>query len=127
MSTFVALSPADCTYLLDLIEDMDSDTIYTAHQRGYTVPKLESIRDGARGARLAYQDVTYLLELIEDDQDPQFEQQRAMVQSALEEIQDLQTKHRQTRETIDQQREARRSRRQPTEALQQHFAHTDAI
>ena len=121
MSQFVALTPEDCKYLLDLIQEMDSDTPYTAKQRGYTIPKLRKIAANPDTARLAHQDIRYLLELIEDDEAPEFEQQRAMTQATLLEIQALVQANFELMRDIDEQREARRARRTPGSSLQQHF------
>lgn len=134
MSQFVQLSPADCKYLLDLIEEIDKDTAFTARQRGFTIPKLKKLSNDPASARLAYQDVTYLLELIEDDElsdaeQPGIEQQRAMTQSMLLEIQSLQQRKADEIRSIEDQRESRRARRRrpPVEnELQAHFAHTSA-
>ena len=129
MSQFVQLSKDDCNYLLNLINEIDLDTAYTARQRGYTIPKLGRIANDAKSARLAFQDVEYLLELIEDDdlvdaEEPGIEQQRAMTQAALLEIQALQNQRASEIQNIEDQRAARKGRRRPAEALQEHFEHT---
>ncbi len=131
MSQFVQLSIEDCTYLLNLIEEIDSDTAYTARQRAYTVPKLQRIAHDPRSARLAYQDVDYLLELLEDDdltdaEQPGIEQQRAMTQGALLEIQQLQAARASEIQNIEDQRAARKARRRPVESLQEHFEQVSA-
>ena len=121
---FVELTKEDCHYLLELIQVMDADTKYTERQRGYTIPKLQRIAKDPRSARLAFQDVDYLLELIEDDDLPESEQQREMTRTCLLEIQKLQSARFSEQENIEQQREARRARRSPATALQAHFAKT---
>ena len=128
MSQFVQLSTEDTTYLLNLIEEIDADTVYTARQRAYTVPKLQRIANDPRSARLAYQDVDYLLELLEDDdltdaEQPGIEQQRAMTQGALLEIQQLQAQRASEIQNIEDQRAARKARRRPLGVpdLQEHF------
>jgi hypothetical protein len=114
---FVQLSKDDCTYLLDLINTMDSTTLFTAKQRIYTVPKLVAIAKDPRSARLAYQDVDYLLDLIEDDEQaciscPQeTEQTRAMAQAQLLEIQALQKRKFEETKDIESQRAQRRAKR----------------
>ena len=118
---FVQLSVEDCTYLLTLIQEMDSDTAYTARQQGYTRPKLEKIAKDSSSARLAYQDVDYLLELIEDDEDEGCEQQRLMTLQCILEIQTLQQAKFEETKSIETQREARRARRSPVQSLQKHF------
>lgn len=123
MSNFVQLAAEDCTYLLNLIAELDSSTPYTAKQRGYTIPKLEKIARDGRSARLAYQDVDYLLELIEDDDLPETEQQREMTRSVILEIQSLQNQRAEETRNISEQRELRKARRRPLEALQEHFQH----
>ena len=122
--TFVQLTPDDCIYLLTLIAEMDDKTTYTERQRGYTVPKLQKIKNAPDSARLAYQDVDYLLELIEDDDVVEFEQARAMAQAQLIEIQKLQNARFEENKNIEEQRHARKLRRRPltTEDLQEHFA-----
>lgn len=131
---FVQLSQEDCSYLLSLIANMDSGTDYTEKQRGYTVPKLERIWKDPDNHRLAFQDVDYLLELLEDEEsaireyqleDPQ-EQQREMTRSQLLAIQELQRKQKETFTSVRKQREARIAKRAPSEALQAHFARTTA-
>ena len=118
---FVQLSAEDCTYLLTLIQEMDSDTAYTTRQRGYTIPKLEKIAKDPSSARLAYQDVDYLLDLIEDDEDEGCEQQRLMTLQCILDIQALQQAKFEETRSIDTQREARRARRSPIQSLQEHF------
>ena len=124
MSQFVQLENADCTYLLELIADMDADTKYTERQRSYTVPKLSKIAKDPRSARLAFQDVEYLLDLIEDDEAPELEQQREMTKQAIEAIRDLQTSRFEENRDIESQRESRRAKRAPVQALSEHFEHT---
>jgi hypothetical protein len=118
---FVQLAKDDCTYLLNLIEEMDSETLYTARQRGYTVPKLERIQNDPRSSRLAFQDVEYLLDLMEDDDFSEVEQQREMTRACILEIQRLQQLKQEETRGIEEQREQRRARRQPVNALQEHF------
>ncbi len=118
---FVQLTPDDCTYLLNLIQEMDSETIYTQRQRGYTVPKLQKIQLDSRSARLAFQDVEYLLDLIDDDDLPEVEQQREMTRATILEIQQLQIQKQEETRGIEEQRELRRARRRPVESLQEHF------
>lgn len=124
MSQFVQLSPEECQYLLDLIQSMDADTVYTQRQRSYTVPKLEKIQKEPRAARLAYQDVDYLLDLIEDDDLPEVEFQREMARATILEIQNLQTQRLEETKNIESQRALRRARRNPGPELQKHFEKT---
>jgi hypothetical protein len=126
MSNFVQLSTDDCKYLLELIADIDMDIKFTERQRGYTIPKLQKISRDPRNARLAFQDVDYLLELIEDDEDPAVEQQREMTRAALLEIQTLQSARATELENIEEQRAVRRARRSPEKNLQEHFEHVQA-
>ena len=123
-SKFIQLASEDCAYLLTLIETMDKDIVYTARQRSYTLPKLIKIQADARSGQLAWQDVEYLLELIEDDDLPEVEQQRLMTQEKLLEIQQLQARARESARSIEQQRELRRSRRK---GLQSHFERTGPV
>lgn len=125
-SSFVQLTPEDCTFLIDLIVTMDGDTSYTEKQRGYTLPKLRKIQNDPRSGRLAYQDVDYLLELIEDDDLPEAEQQRFMTQEKLTAIKELQDRRFEATRDIEQQRELRRARRNSASALSSHFEHTSA-
>lgn len=118
---FVQLTTEDTQYLLNLIAEMDSDTAYTARQRAYTVPKLEKISIDSRSARLAFQDVEYLLELLEDDDLPEFEQQREMTRLTLQDIQTLQNQRADETRNIEQQRQLRKARRQPLQSLAEHF------
>lgn len=108
---FVQLGKDECTYLLNLIEEMDSATPFTERQRGYTVPKLQRIQAEPRSARLAYQDVKYLLELIEDDELEELEQIRGMAKQTLYEIEALQAQKTEEMRSKDEQREFRRLRR----------------
>ena len=124
---FVQLTKEDCQYLLNLIEEMDSDTAYTARQRGYTVPKLQKIQKDPRSARLAYQDVDYLLDLIEDDDLGEVEQYREMARASLLEIQTLQSQRFEETKNIETQREQRRARRNPSIVLAEHFEHTTPV
>lgn len=126
MSQFVQLTSQDCQYLLELIEDMDSGTKYTERQRGYTVPKLKKILQDPRSSKLAYQDVEYLLDLIEDDDLPEYEQQREMTRGILLDIQNLQQSRFEETRDVENQREARRAKRNPSQRLQEHFARTSA-
>lgn len=125
-TTFVQLSADECTYLLSLIEEMDSESKYTEKQRGYTIPKLQRIIKDPRSARLAYQDVDYLLELCEDDELYEFEQIRGMAQQTLAEIQSLQNARFNETKDIERQRNARKARRNPVGSLQSHFGRTQA-
>lgn len=127
MAKFVQLSKDECTYLLDAIKEMDADTRYTARQREYTVPKLARILENPQSARLHDRDISYLLELIEDDDAPQFEQIRLMTQNTLEEIKSLKTERAAELEDVDKQRQLRRARRQPIENLQEHFERTEVV
>jgi hypothetical protein len=118
---YIELDGADCTYLLSLIEEMDSETAYTARQRQYTVPKLKLIQVNPSSKRLAHQDVEYLLDLIEDDDLEECEQQRLMTQEKLVKIDELQSHAADQRRSIEDQRALRRARRQPARELQKHF------
>ena len=118
---FVQLTKDDCIYLLNLIEEMDSSTLYTERQRGYTVPKLQKIGADPRTARLAYQDVEYLLDLLDDDDLEETEQQREMTRACILQIQALQVQKQEESKGIEEQRELRRTRRRPVESLQEHF------
>ena len=121
MSQFVQLSKEDCQYLLDLIQIMDSDTAYTARQRSYTVPKLQKIQVNAKEARLAFQDVDYLLDLMEDDTRESHEQQREMTHQCVLNIQALQNARFEETRDIESQRELRRARLNPERALNEKF------
>ena len=121
MSQFVQLSKEDCQYLLELIADMDSDTAYTARQRSYTVPKLQKIQVNAKETRLAFQDVDYLLDLMEDDTRESHEQQREMTRQCVLDIQTLQNARFEETRDIESQRELRRARLNPERALQEKF------
>ena len=118
---FIELDAQDCAYLLGLIQDIDFDTPYTTRQRGYTIPKLVQIAADPSSRRLAFQDVEYLLDLLEDDDLPETEQLRGMIQVKLEEIQRLQTEQARAMQDVETQRAQRRARRSPVGALQEHF------
>jgi hypothetical protein len=126
MPHFVQLPSDSAQYLLDLIREIDSDTKYTERQRGYTVPKLQKLLKDPRAARLAFQDTSYLLELIDDDDLEEYEQIREMTRETLEEIQSLQASRFDEMKDIESQRQARRAKRQPAKELQLHFEHTSA-
>lgn len=111
MPQFVQLSKEDCAYLLELIQDMDSDTKYTERQRAYTVPKLLKIAEDPRSARLAYQDVEYLLDLMDDDDLAESEQQREMTRAQVLEIHSLMNMRFEETRDIETQREMRKARR----------------
>lgn len=111
MPQFVQLSKEDCTYLLELIQDMDSDTRYTERQRSYTVPKLKRIALDANSTKLAYQDVEYLLDLIEDDDLAETEVLRESARVNLLAIQNLMNSRFEETRDIESQRESRRLRR----------------
>jgi hypothetical protein len=117
VSHFVQLTAEDCNYLLDLIQDMDSDTAYTARQRSFTVPKLQKIIKTPDQLHLNFLDVDYLLELIEDDDLPEVEQQREMTRQTLEQIQELQQARFEETRSREQQRKTRRAKRAPRPAL----------
>lgn len=128
--TFIQLGSDECQYLLDLIEEMDSDTKQTERQRGYTVPKLQKIQKDPASARLAYQDVDYLIELMEDDDLEEFEQIRGMALQTITEIQNLQKVKFAELSAWESAREMRKNRRRgvsPIEAsvevLQEKFQH----
>lgn len=108
---FVQLSPENCQYLLDLIEEMDSDTPYTARQRAYTIPKLKKILEDPNYSKLAYQDVDYLLDLIEDDDLIETMVEKEAAREKLLEIQALQSARFDETRDIEKQRELRRLRR----------------
>jgi hypothetical protein len=110
---FVNLTVEDCVYLLELIQEMDMETAYTAKQRAYTIPKLQQIAKDSRSRKLALQDVEYLLELIEDDDLEEIEQQREMTRATLLEIQALMNQRQEMMRDINSQREQRRGRRRP--------------
>ncbi len=127
MPRFVQLTTEDCTYLLDLIEDMDSETAYTARQRAYTVPKLETIKQDPRATRLARKDVEYLLELVADDDLIECEQQRLMTSASLQEILELQVQNQREQQSRDNERWTRRLKRSGhsvAETLAEHFEET---
>lgn len=124
MSQFVQLTSEDCKYLLELIAEMDSSTKYTERQRSYTVPKLEKILKDPRSVKLAYQDVDYLLDLIEDDDLEESASQRELTRSVLLDIQSLQQMRFEETKDIEQQRELRRAKRNPSSALSEHFERT---
>lgn len=111
MARFIQLDVADCDYLLNLIADMDSDTLYTARQRAITTEKIAHIREDPYGTKLMFQDVNYLLELIEDDDLESVSAQRGNTLAVLEDIRDLQISKFQKTLSIEDQREARRARR----------------
>ena len=129
MPQFVQLGSDECQYLLELISEMDSSTSYTERQRGYTVPKLSKIQKDPRSARLAFQDVDYLLELIADDDLETVEQIRGMTEQTLLQIRELQTARFDEAKDIETQRELRKARRRGTlievqaAELQAKFAH----
>lgn len=107
--TFVQLTKSECQYLLELIQDMDYNTKYTEHQRKYTVPKLSKIIQNPNNTRLAYQDVEYLLELLEDD--PVELETKLQTRAKLLDIQALQTARFQAEQEIESQRHQRRAKR----------------
>lgn len=111
MSKFIQLSEQDCQYLLELIEELDSDTEYTKEQRGITKPKLETILQNPRSTKLNYPDVEYLLNLVDDDDLEEDEPQREAAYKSLLAIQQLQQERFQKNIEIEQQREQRRNRR----------------
>lgn len=113
MPSFIKLARPQVEYLIDLIEDMDSETTYTAHQRSYTLPKLKRLAKDSDSCRLAYQDIEYLLELIEDDdlEDPAVKSIRASTQNTLQSILELQVEKFQGLKDLEDQRAARRERR----------------
>src|ERR1035437_8636980 len=119
---FVQLTKEDCTYFLQLIAEMDMDTKFTERQRGYSIPKLQKIAKDPLRARLAFQDVEYLLDLIDDDDIPEVEQTGERARQSLVEIQSLQNQKFEETKNIEEQREVRRARRQPVKSLQEHFA-----
>lgn len=124
MAIFVQLDNADCTYLLELIGSIDAGTQYTAKQRTFTIPKLQRILRDPSKTRLAFKDVEYLLDLIEDDELAETEQQRTETQIKLEDILNRQTKAFEAARSIEDQRSARRALRNPSGALQGHFQRT---
>ncbi len=123
-TNFVQLEAEECAYLLALINEMDSETRYTAKQRAYTIPKLEGIAKDPATKRLCFQDVEYLLDLLEDDDVPETEQQRTEIVIKLEEILAKQQEAFEAMRSIDEQRSARKARRNPVAALQDHFERT---
>lgn len=126
MPQFVQLTKEDCQYLLNLIAEMDSATLYTERQRSYTVPKLHKIMAEPRSARLAYQDVDYLLELIEDDDLEELEMNKAMAESSLREIQALQNARFEESKGIEDQRATRKARRLGLAVMESASIHTTA-
>lgn len=126
MARFIQLTSDDCKYLLELIEDMDSDTAYTEKQRSYTVPKLNRILEDPTSQKLAFQDVDYLLELIEDDDLPETADLKENAKANLLAIQRLQNAKFDESRSIENQRNARRVKRNKLEEseLQNHFART---
>ena len=130
MPQFVQLGSDECQYLIDLIKEMDSATAFTERQRSYTLPKLAKIQKDPRSARLYYQDVDYLLELIQDDDLEEFEQIRGMTAQTICQIRELQSARFEETKNIETQRELRKARRRGTsivetqaELLQAKFAH----
>jgi len=110
-NNFIQLSKEDCQYLLDLIEEMDSETSYTEKQKSYTVPKLKKIMEDPKSARLAYQDVEYLLDLMEDDDLEETALQKNLTRTCILEIQNLQYKRFEETRDIEVQRSRRRAKR----------------
>jgi hypothetical protein len=126
-TNFIQLTTTECDYLLELIHEVDGDTVYTARQRTYTIPKLLKIREDARGAKLAYQDVDYLLELLEDSAASEL----PSLVTKLESIRDLQDNKYAELKSIEDQRTSRRlkalTRNGDLEkTLQEHFVKTTA-
>jgi len=111
MAQFIQLTPEEIDYLLNLIADMDSDTVYTADIRILTIEKLMAIKKNPRASKLFYNEVTYLLELIEDDDLESASGVRIQTQNVLEDIQNLQAKRFQETLSIEEQRELRRAKR----------------
>lgn len=105
----IQLTKEQIKYLLELIIDMDNDTVYTARQRAYTVPKLTGMLDGTFDRKLMFKDVSYLIELIEDDEVPS--PYRNSTYDTLIAIQKLQSERFQEYANIDEQRNKRRIKR----------------
>ena len=82
------------------------------------------IREDARGAKLAFQDVDYLIELLEDMP----ENNQGPLVEKLMQIRDLQDTKYAELKSIEQQREVRRMKAQglskSVDSLQGHFART---
>lgn len=108
---FIQLSSAECQYLIELIEELDSETTYTEMQRGFTLPKLKRILTNPESLKLIHPDVEYLLDLLEDDDLPETQKLRDETMLTLLEIQKLQKARFAERELIEREREARRLRR----------------
>lgn len=108
---FIQLSPTECSYLIELIEDLDGETTYTQTQRGFTLPKLKRILSNPDSVKLIHPDVEYLLDLLEDDDLPATQQLKDNTMLTLLEIQKLQKQRFAERELIEREREARRVRR----------------
>lgn len=117
---FLQLTKEDCAYLLRLIETLDSTTPHTARQRTFTIPKLQQIAYDPLSARLAYQDVRYLLDLLEDYLDSQFLD--SVVYAKLLEIRKLQDTRWIERQQIDRERAERRAHHKTSIVdLKEHF------
>lgn len=111
IGSFIQLSPVDCTFCLELIETMDSSTFYTQRQRGFTIPKLKKILADPFSVRLAFQDVDYLLDLLDDDELEETAALRDSARNSLLAIQELQQQKFEEQKDINTQRSERRLRR----------------
>lgn len=130
-TNFIQLNREECDYLINLIHEIDGDTAYTARQRTYTVPKLIKIREDARGAKLAYQDVDYLIELLEDCEHGSDVKFFTELVDKLMAIRDLQDNKFAELKSIEDQRQARKLKASIRSgglenSLQSHFAKTTA-
>lgn len=111
MRKFIQLNEAECRYLLELIEDLDSETLFTTQQRKDTSYRLRRILEDPSSTKLVYQDVEYLLDLLEDDDLPATQEQRDGALLTILEIQKLQKTRFSEREAIERERDERRMRR----------------
>lgn len=111
MKQFIQLSTAECQYLLDLIHDLDGETIYTQDQRLQTSSRIRRILDDPSSTKLVYKDVEYLLDLLDDDDLAESQSIRDSTTLTILEIQKLQKARFSEREQIEQEREQRRFRR----------------
>src|SRR5215469_7611125 len=102
MAQFIQLTTEEIDYLLNLISELDFDTAYTVEIRITTVEKLMAIRKQPRSYKLFYNEVTYLLELIEDDDLEADSAIRGQTLAVLEDIQNLQAKRFQETLSIEE-------------------------
>lgn len=118
LQEYVSLNSEQCTYLLELIKDMDAGIAFTSQIRPVAYAHLFAVKTGLNSplgesklGKLTHNDVKYLLDLVEDDELASTREIKFQTLGALKKIQILMESAFNARLSPEEQRKLRRVRR----------------